>query len=239
MFRTSAGGLIVAAALVAIPAHAGTFVLTSPSNSALSGTAGNSVSRSSDGITMVATAWSTSGLANTALPTAAYLGTYVNGLGVTNVNEGNGTSYNSHTIDNVVSYDFVKLTFSQAVTLTGISLYGYDVDGRTSTPIDTDAWVSFGTNGFATADAWQTYLGRGIAVASGTGLSTDKVGTVWLVGAARSSSDRNDGFKLSSITAVAAPGVPEPATWMTMIAGFGFIGGMMRRRTARTAAATA
>ncbi|MFD1788394.1 PEPxxWA-CTERM sorting domain-containing protein [Sphingomonas floccifaciens] len=234
-----AGGLIAvaAAASVSAPANAGTFVLTSNSNSALSGAVGNSLGPVTvGGITVTATAWSTDSLSSA--PKEAYLGRYVNGLGVTNVSEGNGQTNNSHTVDNIGSYDFIKLTFSTAVQLTGMTLSGYDVDGSRYTPIDTDAWVSYGSSGFATNDDWQGYLNRGIDVASGTNLSSNKVGTVWLVGAARSPSDRDDGFKLASITAFAPPsGVPEPATWLTMILGFGVIGGVMRRRMSAAGAA--
>ncbi|MBA2918719.1 PEPxxWA-CTERM sorting domain-containing protein [Sphingomonas sp. MAH-20] len=36
---------------------------------------------------------------------------------------------------------------------------------------------------------------------------------------------------------LAAPGVPEPATWAMLIGGFGVVGGAARRRTARVVAA--
>lgn len=41
-----------------------------------------------------------------------------------------------------------------------------------------------------------------------------------------------DGVSLQEVV----PGVPEPATWAMLIAGFGFVGFAARRRTARTAA---
>lgn len=227
--------IVAAAACAVVPAQATSFVFTSSSNSALSGTFGNSYGVTSGGITVTATAWSTSGLANTNLPGAAYLGRYTNGLGVTNSIEGNGTSNNSHSIDNVGSYDFVRLVFSQAVNLTGMTLVGYPVDGS-SNNIDTDAWVSYGTGtgAFNTSSLWQGYIARGVDVNNGVGYSSANFSTVWLIGAARSTTDRDDGFKLAAITAVTqsiVPQVPEPATWLTMIFGFGLMGSTLRRRS--------
>jgi hypothetical protein len=38
-----------------------------------------------------------------------------------------------------------------------------------------------------------------------------------------------------AVTSLGGPGVPEPASWALMIAGFGLVGAAMRRRTAVTA----
>lgn len=45
-----------------------------------------------------------------------------------------------------------------------------------------------------------------------------------------------DDVTLTATTGV-APAVPEPATWATMVAGFGLLGGALRRRSARPALA--
>lgn len=45
-----------------------------------------------------------------------------------------------------------------------------------------------------------------------------------------------DGATLSSLKLASPGAVPEPATWMTMILGFGFVGGMLRRRAGAKAA---
>lgn len=38
---------------------------------------------------------------------------------------------------------------------------------------------------------------------------------------------------VGAISTIAAPGVPEPATWLTMVLGFGLVGGTMRARRNR------
>lgn len=48
-------------------------------------------------------------------------------------------------------------------------------------------------------------------------------------------SDFVNGLDNISVTLAQASGVPEPATWLTMIAGFGAIGATMRRRKPRVA----
>lgn len=234
MFGRVMGSVVIAAAALcaAAPANAASFVFTSGSNTALFGGVNSVALPSVAGITVTATAWATATSAVADLPVAGYVGRYTNGLGVTNGGEGNGSTNNAHTIDNVVQYDFIKLEFSQAVKLTGLTLVGFDVDGNSSTPIDTDAWISYGTgtNAFNTTALWQGYLDRGATMNNGAAFPTiSSFSKVWLVGAARTTTDRNDGFKLSTITAVAQ--VPEPATWLTVIVGFGMMGGALRRRT--------
>ena len=44
------------------------------------------------------------------------------------------------------------------------------------------------------------------------------------------------GFTFAPDAAVVTPGVPEPASWAMLIAGFGLIGGAMRRQVKRRAA---
>lgn len=222
-----AGAMLLAAAA---PATATTFTFTSGTNTATHGTAGNNVTLPSvDGITVTATGWSTDTLSSS--PEAAYVGRYQMGLGVTNTNEANGDTFNAHVVDNVGSYDFIRLDFSKAVKLTGITLNAFTVNGGFST--DSDAWVSYGSGSLATN--WSSYLANGVSVASGTAFSSTVASTTWLIGAARVSTDRDDGFKIGAVTAVAA--VPEPATWAMMILGFGLVGGALRRRQPVLAAA--
>jgi hypothetical protein len=66
----------------------------------------------------------------------------------------------------------------------------------------------------------------------------DEHGMVWLLGALYGS-DNNDYFKLDGLNVTVFPTVPEPSTWLTMILGFGFIGGTMRRRKASLGKASA
>lgn len=223
-----AAAAAAAALTAAAPAAAATFVFSG--NAATSGGVGNSYSTSAGGIGVTATAWS--GSTATATPAQAYLGRYGSGLGVTNVNEGAGGG-NSHVTDNVGSFDFVALTFSQAVNLTGITRNGFAVGGNRAA--DTDAWISFGefNPSASVASQFPGFVSRGFEVASGAGFSTTGSATTWLIGASRLATDRDDGFKLGAVTAVVpvVGAVPEPATWMSMILGFGVVGGVMRRRT--------
>ena len=224
---------IVAAALcVVAPAHATSFVFTG-GNSATSGSTTNSRTFTFGGITVTATAWSTGGLTSATTPAQAYTGWYSNGLGVTTTAEGNGQTNNSHTIDNVGQYDFIRLEFSTAVSLTGLTMTGYDVNGAPQ-EVDGDYWVSYGTgtNAFNTSALWQGYIDRGTNKENGTSYSNPNFSKVWLIGAGRTSTDRDDGFKLSTVNVVTPPAVPEPATWLTMILGFGGIGTIVRRRAA-------
>lgn len=235
MFTKLFGTIAVACAMVAaVPASAASVAFTTNNGTNTSGTLGNTLGPFGSGSVTVtsASAWTSTG---SGTPAQAYVGRYTNGLGVTTQAEGNGQTNNSHTIDNVGSYDFIMLVFSQAVRLTGITLVGYDVDNSPST-VDTDAWVSYGNStNLANATVWSGYLGRGVEV--GSGLAANFVGndfsTVWLIGASRSTTERNDGFKLSAVTAI-PPGVPEPSTWLMMIVGFGLMGTALRRRAQAT-----
>ena len=217
---------IVAAALLAVaPAQATSFVFTNIGNGVTS--VGGSYTMSSGGITLTATAWSAGTL--TATPAKAKLGRYsgsTGGLGVTNAAESGQSP--SHTIDNKDGYDFVMLTFSQAVNLSSLTKYNYPISGAA----DGDYWYSFGSSSTIDASTWASYLGNitnrdsNQAVAS----NPNNFSTVWLIGAARTKNEQNDGFKLSSVNVKITPQVPEPATWLMMILGFGAVGGVVRRR---------
>ena len=217
--------IVAAATIGAIaPAHALDFVFTTSTSSALYGTASNSISLPAvSGVTVTATAWSAPLL--TSAPNAAYLGRYDKGLGVTNSAEGTGGS-NKHTIDNLDGYDFVRLVFSQAVNLTGLVKTNFDINGQT----DGDYWFSYG---LVAADAtsftnWNAIVARGADRNSNDATNTAQFSTVWFIGAARTA-EKNDGFKLGTIKAN-VQAVPEPATWLMMILGFGAIGTVVRKR---------
>lgn len=214
---------VLAALALATPANATTVVFSG--NSATSGGFGNSYATTAGGVGVRATAWSGSTATDT--PTQAYLGVYSSGLGVTNGKEGTGAGV-SHVTDNVGSFDFVALTFSRAVNLTGITRNGFAVNG----PADTDAWISYGEFDPAASVASQFpgFASRGFEVAGGAGFRTAASATTWLIGASRLSTDRNDGFKLGAVSFDAASAVPEPAAWLSMILGFGMVGGVLRRR---------
>jgi hypothetical protein len=189
--------------------------------------------------------------------TAANLGAYSGGFGVTGAGDSNGDN-NLHQIDNSGGYtDFVMLQFSRAVQLTSATLNTYGISYNGGTSYDSDlsilnlgalmtppsAWNSsvnlasapFGTNN---TSLWtQTPDGTGSRTAM---LNTSAFSQVWLISAAQlPTNNRNDGFKLAQLVVNATPAVPEPATWAMLMIGFGAIGATLRRRSTATAAAIA
>lgn len=247
---------VAASALISVSAAQATTVVTFPMNS--SGTGGNAgrIYTTTVGSTTVkvrVTGWSTT-------PTTVEKGAvkvYGNGLGVTSVGE--PTTDPHHTIDNEGGKtDFLILQFDQQVELEAAKFTTYKIG---STKYDGDATIAFGySNGSwmtdplaATSTSAQlaALFGNSFAASNvpSTGGQTavtrslngsNKVGNIWLIGAAFTNPVENcgtknnklcyDGFKLSQVAVQTA--VPEPATWMMMILGFGFIGGALRRRKA-------
>ncbi len=178
-------------------------------------------------VTAHVSAWSSHSLFGV---NSASLGSWSEGLGVIN-----GMFDNSHTVDNNVSFldgfDFLLLEFDQEISLdkAGFATGWHGMN-------DTDATIGYGTltqpitslAGFTFYESW----GRG---KSGDDVRTINpegfVGNTWIIGAS-SSSKRDkyaDGFKLSGVSYnVVTPAVPEPSTWLMLILGFGFVGGMLR-----------
>ena len=190
------------------------------------------------------TAWqanqATSG-ANAGKVTAANLGAYSGGFGVTGLGDQNGDN-NYHQIDNAGGYtDFVLLQFSRAVQLTSATLNEYGLPGGS-----TDSDLSYLNLGplIAAPAQWNSTINLASLVNNtalwtqnnGTGdrtatLNTSAFSQVWLISAAQlPTNDRDDGFKLSKIIVNATPSVPEPATWAMLMIGFGAIGATLRRR---------
>lgn len=239
---------LVAALAVASPASAAT-TITFTGSSATDGADGNIRSFSNGSFSVQASAWSYEG---TTLETA-WLGRFSSGLGVTNNSEGNGSSNNSHTIDNLGQSDFVLLVFNQAVNISSAQLVPFDIS---ATANDNDARVSYTSfagaftpipTAFTTGSSfWASLASASYNVSGnmtspyGTSLnSAGKFGNIWLIGAASPNPDyRDDGFKLKSIT-VSTPAVPEPSTWAMMLLGFGLAGASLRRRNVRAVPGTA
>lgn len=241
-YKTALGALGLALAVAAVPASAADFIFSG--NTDVRGTTTYRDFKSTDKTMDVrASAWSVSGstLSN------AYLGVYGQGLGVTADSE-NGNS-NTHVIDNLGKLDFVLLQFSAPVLMSSFTTSPFSVNGS----IDSDAFLAWGTSG----TAWNSVLaldGKSVStlnqmlsgvteITGGNSASTRSVGTatasnLWLVAASQSNTDgKTDGFKLGGVK-VTSP-VPEPGTWMMMLAGFGAMGFALRRRgkTVATAAA--
>jgi hypothetical protein len=167
--------------------------------------------------------------------TASYLGSYDKGLGVTS-----STRYqsdDSHTIDNNGRYDFVVLQFDQIVDIGNASLtaFGRDLDISVAVQSLSSAWNSIlGTSDLTALLNGHTDINRS-NVNNGTTYQIDVnplnvQGNTLLVAANLSGSDRDDYFKFGALKLSTVPAVPEPATWAMMIAGFGLVGGAMRRR---------
>ena len=88
----------------------------------LDGPDGNIRSFSSGGVNVRVSAYGTTGPGGRL--ERAYLGQYRGGLGVTNQNEGSGSSRH-HTLDNYASTDFILFEFSQSVTPDRFVLTGF------------------------------------------------------------------------------------------------------------------
>ena len=232
--------LMVAAALAVAAASpaAASVTINLTGGSGTDGTDGNIRAFSSGGINVQASGFSYDG----STLERAWLGAFSGGLGVTNNNEGNGTSNNNHTTDNIGQQDFILLIFSEAVNIASATLTPYNISGD---PDDNDARVSYANwAGLFTNSPTAVPLNSGVWAALNavdwnvqgnmtspysTSLgSTGLYGNVWLIGASSPNLDYNDdGFKLKSITVNTA--VPEPGTWAMMLLGFGAAGYSMRR----------
>lgn len=236
---------LISAALVAAatPSMAATIVFSDGGTGVSSGDVIFTAGTGSEAVQVRASAWTLNG--NTV--SASTLGVYSNGLGVTNGNEGSGGG-NSHTIDNLNGIDFIVLQFDKKVSLSDATFAAYQQTGYSYT--DTDATIGYGT----TATAWNSSLNLvgnvsllnalvptsqqySIGNVGTQGTNTTNIdpllysGNVWIVSASMANPDNKyDSFKLNYLNYTTKMPVPEPATWMMMISGFGMIGSTMRRR---------
>jgi hypothetical protein len=111
--------------------------------------------------------------------------------------------------------------FSNAGTLTalGFDFHNYDSSDRyriTVNGVNYDNVITFGASGF-------------FGITSTTGFSSLQIATLSFGGVVSPVTIDNVRFAPSGATSGA---VPEPAAWAMMIAGFGGVGGLMRRRRA-------
>lgn len=236
-----------AATMAVSPAHASyIFDLTTPT-STLGGTSnGNSFTYiigagTTDQLQMRVTAWSIDTTKNPDLVQNAILRAYSGGLGVQNRTETNQSP--DHAIDNSDGViDFVMFQFDKAVEMTGMNIGWYSGDA--------DATVRWGDTG----TAWNispALNGKGVTtlsdmidgqvnsdVNSSTGFTGFRpldipLSNMVIISSRSPANTGTDYFKVISVTV--DTGVPEPATWLMMIAGFGAIGTSMRRRRASNA----
>ncbi|MBL8429172.1 MAG: carboxypeptidase regulatory-like domain-containing protein [Dechloromonas sp.] len=169
-------------------------------NSASDGTDGNIRSYTNNGISVNASAFSrdkTSGAWS-----AAWLGTYGGGLGVTNSSEGSGTANNVHTIDNDGRVDYVLFEFSKVVTVDKAYL-GYVIGDS-----DMKIWIGNSANAFTShvtlSDAVLSSMGftevnsTTSSSARWADLNAGNIeGNMLIVSAA--TTDSNDYFKLQNL----------------------------------------
>lgn len=219
------------------PAHAVVIDLTAPTTTVGSGN-GNAytytIGSGANQLQVRATAWSIDTSKNPDLVQNAILTAYSGGLGVQNRGESNVSP--DHAIDNSSGWiDFILLQFDKSVDLNAFTVGWYSGDA--------DATIGWGT----TAAAWNisptlnnqsiTTLNNLVTGTVNSDVSSNFTGTRLLdiptantvmISARQGSNTVTDYFKVKSIDVTAA--VPEPATWLSMIVGFGAIGMMMRGR---------
>jgi len=220
--------------------QAGSFTFTSGSTS---GTGfGNSVERTSDGVTVTATGWRLSDVATSSFQ-SGQIKIWGTGLGVCNQGEGENCSNPQHPVDNYGSTDFLLFSFSQTVDLDSAILTAWASD------FDATLWAGTGP---LTLDG-QTLAGAGL---SGNGieslftsnnaspgstfrtinLSNSFTNPVdwFLIGSSINYTDPYDSFKFKKLTVSVPTGneVPEPAT--AVLLGTGVIALIAARRLIKT-----
>lgn len=217
------------------------FGFTCPSDCGLSGGFGNTREfTGSDGVTTVtAKAWGrTVGTANVQFETA-FLGHFTgSGLGVTNRDEGSGSSPH-HTLDNYKKYDLIAFHFSKTVEPVSALLKAFS-----SRDSDISVWIANvvsmpnlaglfvaepGPNNDLT-DLFGTRIDNdGPSITPRTAaFGTGATGNFLIIAARIDNTDPNDFIKIKGLT-VEMTKVPEPASMA--IFAFGLAGlAMVRRR---------
>lgn len=241
--------LTVAAALAtvafAVPASAASVWLDSdntPYNEGAS-TTGSMSFTGSDGVNVTARGYTVSNTSGNGYISTAKLQIWDQGLGI------RASSDSSHTVDNSGSRDFIMLQFDQAVSLIdAVFNTGWYGDNWNGYYDDTDATIGYlasaipfsmpsTLNGLygvlstyssnAAANQWNPASGDDVRNINPQAYTSN----LWLIGASFSNPDsKRDGFKLEKLTYSTTPAVPEPATWLMMILGFGLVGGVMRAK---------
>jgi hypothetical protein len=254
--RLQLGGLIAAAAILSAGSASATTLtldgggVNTPGGSTIEGlNVGNTRTYTSGSVTVTAQGWTYDTSYSPDQLLSSYLGAYSGlGLGVSSPHvDANGGSFgngnggaeegsggNQHTIDNNGDgrVDFVLLKFNTAVDLTSAYFNVYDVNSSGAADGDAVAYYKNGAiapvNGGNASTYFSQFSSIDLEGSSSGSRNIDGVtySDTWLIGAP--GNETNDGFKLKSISFNS--GVPEPATWATMILGFGVVGTMMRRR---------
>lgn len=141
---------------------------------------------------------------------------------------------------------FITFKTATPVTIDGFNLYvgeddpGSSTSGREFATIglsgstDGVTFSSLGSFDF-TSTSYNAYGSNVLELTSTFAATTDQFFRIDEVSKAQGAAQGGRVLELDALSGSAASAVPEPATWATMIAGVGLVGGMMRRsRKVRT-----
>lgn len=236
-----AAAALALATVTTTPAYAVDYTIsllspTSGNSSAYLYTMGSGVNL----LNLKVTAWS---INSSGVVGAASIGAYSGGLGVTYPGESTGTP--QHSIDNSGKIDFLLFQFDKQVDLNAfyVGWYSGDADATIGWGPGTNTWNATPTWNGTTDPTFNSFSKVNSLVstpAESTGWRYPATGDAkadsWIISALTPANGTADYFKLEKLKVTYAPGggnvppVPEPATWLMMIAGFGGIGWSMRRR---------
>lgn len=212
-------------ALISVQAQAVQFDFLSNAGTLTQGY-GNTYTAELEGLRVTASAWSMT--AGNAFE-AGELNLTADGMGAygqdENRNASNADVLGNRTAKGVDTSDLILFSFSNKVNLQSLSTYQVGKDS------DLSLWAGSGTFSPEGMTATLYENANSVGGIRIVGLNTFNDTYDWLAVAARIG-QKDDFVRLQSlmVTPVAQP-VPDAATWMTMLAGLGFVGFAVKRRT--------
>jgi hypothetical protein len=169
-----------------------------------------------------------------------WLGQYLNthgGLGVTN-----SSGDNSHTVDNMGYSDFTVFEFSAPVNITSYYLHKFGNDADSSWYVgNLAAGFDFTGKTLANLNALGLTTGANFWTSGSDtnpleNISTSVYGNYLILAANFGTSDRDDQFKIRTITATkyTPDPVPEPGTFLLVASGLAMLGLVARQRAKKS-----
>jgi hypothetical protein len=235
---TRSAAMLFAAALLtggATQAEAATITYNFGGSTSVGSLSGNERTYLVGGVELKATAWYF--VANWQ---PAALNRYSNGLGVCNSSEGTANCIDpNHYVDNVSQFDFVLFLFDQPVIPTHVGIWsgGYDRDASYRFGTVDPATIYGALSGAGSLPplgfdaSWIHSLnGAGTGSLSISLAPTGPVNAL-IFGAQALSSDRDDRFKISSLTIETVRQVPEPMSMGLFALGLLAAASRLRRRS--------